>query len=170
MRNAPIYRESQYFRQPWLWLLLLGVNSVIIYGIIADIVFNKPIDSDPDSFVALILVLLFMGLFTLLFVFMRLDTEIQQDGIYYRFYPFHRKLRGVSKSTIKEAYVRKYNPILEFGGWGIRVGWVGKGMAYNVSGNMGLQIEYGSGKKLLIGTKKPKEIEQALKDHGYSDR
>jgi len=168
--STRVFRESQHFRQPWLWLLLLGIDAVIIYGIIAELVFNSPLGDNPASIGTMLVILFFMAAFTLLFVIMRLDTEIQHDGIYYRFYPFHRKLRGLSKSTISEAYIRKYNPILEFGGWGIRIGWVGKGMAFNVSGNMGLQIEYSRGKKLLIGTKKPKEVEQALKDLGYSDR
>lgn len=170
MKNARVYRETQYFRQIWLWFILLGINAVLIYGIVSELVFNKPFGNTTGSLVAVIVVLVLFGVITMLFAFVRLDTEIRNDGIYYRFYPFQLKFKGISKTIITEAYIRKYNPISEYGGWGIRVGWVGRGMAYNISGNIGLQIEYSSGKKLLIGTRKPKEVEQALKDHGFTDR
>jgi hypothetical protein len=35
-------------------------------------------------------------------------------------------------------------------------------MAYNVSGNRGLQLELTNGKKILLGTQRPEEIAQAL--------
>ena len=40
------------------------------------------------------------------------------------------------------------------------MGFKGKGVAYNVSGNKGLQIVLKSCKKILIGTQKPEEIEK----------
>ncbi len=43
---------------------------------------------------------------------------------------------------------------------GIRYG--PKGTAYNVSGKIGLQLELKNGKKILIGTRKPEEIENLL--------
>lgn len=170
MINRPVYRESQYFRQTWIWAILLGIDALIIYGIISELAFNKPLGNTSGNIEAMLVTLVFMTAFTLLFVFMRLDTEIKQDGIYYRFFPFQLKFRGISKTIIRDAYVRKYNPVMEFGGWGIRVGWAGKGMAYNVSGNMGLQIEYGSGKKILLGTRNPEKIQQALIDNGFTER
>lgn len=170
MKQAEVYRETQYFRRSWALFILLGINAIIIYGIVAELVFDKPIGNTSGSFEAMLFVLFLMTAFTLLFVFMRLDTEIQHSGVYYRLYPFQRKFRGISKTIIRDAYVRKYNPIMEFGGWGIRVGWAGKGMAYNVSGNMGLQIEYGSGKKILLGTRNPEKVQQALIDNGFTER
>jgi len=37
------------------------------------------------------------------------------------------------------------------------------GVAYNISGNMGLQLELKNGKKILLGTRKPTELEDVLK-------
>ncbi|MBX2959059.1 MAG: hypothetical protein KF732_03800 [Flavobacteriales bacterium] len=59
-------------------------------------------------------------------------------------------------------YVRQYSPLTEYGGWGIRLGLFGKGTAYNVSGNKGLQLEFTNNKKLLIGTNKPNELTETL--------
>jgi hypothetical protein len=42
------------------------------------------------------------------------------------------------------------------------MGLMGKGKAFNVSGNKGLQLEFNDGRKLLIGTSKPEELEAFL--------
>ncbi len=39
---------------------------------------------------------------------------------------------------MNEFYARKYRPIREYGGWGIRYGWNGR--AYSTSGNEGVQL------------------------------
>ena len=41
---------------------------------------------------------------------------------------------------------------------------MGKGKAFNIKGNMGLQLQFKDGKKLLIGTQKEEEIKQFLID------
>jgi len=62
--------------------------------------------------------------------------------------------------------VRKYSPIGEYGGWGYRVAGKRSGVAYNISGNMGIQIELKNGKKILLGTRKPEEAKEALRKSG----
>ena len=57
--------------------------------------------------------------------------------------------------------IRKYRPIIEYGGWGIRFNKSGK--AYTVSGNIGIQIQMSTGKGILIGTQQPNEFLQAMK-------
>lgn len=52
--------------------------------------------------------------------------------------------------------------LLEFGGWGFRVVTMNADKAYNVSGNMGLQLVLMNGKKLLIGTKQPEHLTDIL--------
>ena len=53
------------------------------------------------------------------------------------------------------------SPIAEFGGWGIRYGF-GAGWVWNVSGNMGVQLELDNGRKVLIGSQRPAELKDAL--------
>ena len=49
---------------------------------------------------------------------------------------------------------------MDYGGWGIKYGL--KGLAYNISGNFGIQLELKSGSKILIGTQKPDEVKKLL--------
>jgi hypothetical protein len=65
-----------------------------------------------------------------------------------------------------KAYIRKYNPIKDYGGWGIRWGSFRKGNAYNMSGNMGLQLVFKDGKKLLFGTQRSSELDQIIEQLG----
>jgi len=58
-----------------------------------------------------------MLLLTLSFYLFKLETIIKTDGIYVRFFPFHIAYRKYDWNTISQAFVRKYNPITEYGGW-----------------------------------------------------
>jgi hypothetical protein len=96
-----------------------------------------------------------------------LNTEIYTDGIYVRFRPFHSKPRFYPWSEIAHCEVRKYKPLLEYGGWGIRKGF--GGTAFNVRGNMGLQLVIKGGKRVLIGTQKATELAGVLKSIHFPD-
>jgi hypothetical protein len=98
----------------------------------------------------------------LLFLLLQMETEIRKEGVYFRFRPFQWKFKLIRWEDIEKAYVRKYRPLVEFGGWGIRFGLPKFGRAYNVRGNMGLQLELRNRRKILLGTQKPDELERAL--------
>jgi hypothetical protein len=162
MQNDILFTEKQRFNQWWIWLVLLGINGLFLYGIYYQIIGGEPFGDKPMSDNGLLLTFGFTLLFTLLFTSLRLDTLIKKDGVYARFFPFSLSYGFYSWDTIANVNVHQYKPIAEFGGWGLRYSITGKGRALNVSGNMGMQIEFKDGKKLLIGTQKPKEIERVL--------
>ena len=53
-------------------------------------------------------------------------------------------------------------PILEYGGWGIRYSPFGKGWAYNVRGNQGVQLELANGQRILVGSQRADELARAI--------
>ena len=98
--------------------------------------------------------------------FFKLTTRIDEKGVYYKFFPFHFSLKLISWNEISKAYIRTYNPISDYGGWGLKGGWSkSKGKALNVSGDIGMQLVLKNGKKLLIGTKKENEIKRVLETY-----
>jgi hypothetical protein len=99
---------------------------------------------------------------TALFFILKLETEVRADGLYIRFYPLHVRYKKFARNDLAEFYCRTYKPIREYGGWGIRCSFTGKGRAYNVSGNKGIQLVLTKGKKLLIGSQKPDELVTAI--------
>ena len=102
---------------------------------------------------------------TILIFLFKLMTRVDENGIHYQFFPFHLKLKTISWSEIEKVYVRKYNAISEYGGWGLKGGFFWKksrGTAINVSGDIGIQLELKNGKKLLIGTNQEQQAKQVL--------
>ena len=153
-----MYTETQRFTQWWLWLILIGVWSSMVYSII----------TAPPQTNAAVYVSFGIGiLLPLLFWQMRLITRITEEGIYVRFIPFHFKEKFFPWETITASYVRTYSPLKEYGGWGIKYGFNGQGLVYNVAGNVGLQLQFKEGEAILIGTQKGEEIEQVLVALGH---
>lgn len=156
-----VFKEEQRFNQ--LWLIILMIISLLIpVGIILGTYIK-----DPSSFSNAELVL-FIGLLVLVstFIFLfKLSTRIDEKGIHYKFFPFHLKFITITWISINKAYVRNYDAISEYGGWGFKGGKLWKksnGRAINVSGDIGIQLELKNGKKLLIGTQKKVEAESVL--------
>lgn len=107
-------------------------------------------------------IVVFIGLLVLLNV--KMVTQIKMDGIYVRYAPFQPSFSYYSWESISEVYIREYNALLEYGGWGIRIGFRGK--AYIASGNTGLQIIFKDDSKVLIGTRQPDAIANVLRKMG----
>ena len=159
-----IFHEEQSFA---LWLRLLVVLSMIWIVPISIVQLIKDSSKSGSPEILPILTLVIAGIFVpvaigLLFGLLKLETEVRSDGLYVRYFPFHFKFKRFTADDLSEYYARKYRPILEYGGWGIRCSF-GKGKAYNVSGNKGVQLVFKSGKRLLIGSQRAEELEEAIR-------
>ena len=160
-----IYREEQKFAAWLRWLVYISMGLAVWIGVIA---LKKEFaeQSEPGTLEILLAVIVGIGVpiaIAALFVFLKLETEVRSDGIYVRYLPFHIHFKRFAPEDLSEYYARQYKPILEYGGWGIRCGLFGKGKAYNVSGNKGVQLVFKNGKKLLIGSQNAEELEQAIR-------
>lgn len=162
MNNEILFKERQKFKQWWLWVILLGINGLFLFGVFKQVIRGQQFGDKPMSDTGLLFTAAFSILLTLLFMTFRLDIYIKKDGIYIRFFPFHLKMKHYTWDSLKKSFVRQYSPLTEYGGWGWRIGLFGKGMAYSISGNKGLQLEFTNNKKVLIGTNKPNELKETL--------
>ncbi|WP_367768796.1 hypothetical protein AB3G33_09875 [Flavobacterium sp. WC2421] len=151
------FKEEQKFTQWWLWILLIGIGFLPVFGIYKQLVIGEKFGDKPMSDLGLILFGFFIFGLIVLFYFMRLSTEIDKNEIRMRFYPFVKK--RVSWGEIKSAEVVNYGFV---GGWGIRL-WTKFGTVYNIKGSKGLAIELLNGKKFLIGTQKENELDKIVK-------
>jgi hypothetical protein len=152
-----MFNETQRFTQWWLWLILLSVWGLMVYSFIM-----APPQTDTAAFVSFGIGILL----PLLFWQMKLTTRIEAEGIYVRFSPFHFKGKFFEWESISASYVRTYSPLKEYGGWGIKYGFNGQGLVYNVVGNIGLQLKFKEGEPVLIGTQKGEEIKAVLAELG----
>lgn len=149
-----IFIEKQRFSQWWLWLLLLFVVSNLVREFLNGTVEEKQ---------ALFFSALTLTLTSVLFAIMKLETSIDNNGISVRFFPFHLKKKHFNWDQLESCSIRTYKPVIEYGGWGIRKTFSGKGTAYNVKGKVGLQLVFKNGDRLLIGTQKAEKLNEVLK-------
>ncbi len=170
MEKKILFKEEQKQTQKWIWYLLIVLSATTLFGSIQQIVFNTPFGTHPIPDWGYIPLFGLLFLLSYLVMASRLHTEISRDKIIYQYKPFHRRAKILPWDQVSECYVRLYSPVKEFGGWGMRTAFNGKnGKAYNVSGNVGIQLELKDGKKILIGTNKGKEAENALKSFQNSN-
>ena len=162
MDNEVLFSERQEFKQWWVWLILLGINGLFLFGVFKQVIGGEKFGNKPMSDTGLLIVTGLTFILTFLFINLHLDTIIKRDGIYVRYFPFHIKFKYYAWNTLTKSFVRQYSALTEYGGWGLRLGLLRKGTAFNVSGNKGLQLEFKSNKKLLIGTNKADELTETL--------
>jgi hypothetical protein len=153
-----IFREVQKFSS---WVLVV-LFSIMVFAVIIITLAAKSIitPGSPFHIFSLIVAIGVPLCLIVLFLLTRLETEVRSDGLYVRFFPFHIRFKKFAPGDVAEYYVRRYNPLLEYGGWGIRYGRAGK--AYNPKGNEGVQLVFKNGKRLLIGSQKPDELVHAI--------
>ncbi|MCU7618785.1 hypothetical protein NZ698_16440 [Chryseobacterium sp. PBS4-4] len=156
MNENYTFYEKQSFRQWWIWALLIFVLAYSIY--------NSFENHDYFSASELIFSIAVPILIMILIFVIKLETKIDILGIRVRLFPFHFQFKYFPWKNIQKVYIREYSPITEYGGWGLRFGMFGKGKAYNISGNLGIQIVFKDQKKLLIGTQKSVEMKQFLEE------
>ncbi|MEX0995633.1 MAG: hypothetical protein WDZ45_01135 [Flavobacteriaceae bacterium] len=153
------FKETQRFDQKWLLILMAVVLLVTLIPIFLilqeETTSSSALIASSVGFFTILLVSLFLYL-------LKLETGIDHHGIHYRFYPVIRQ-KTIPWNEISECYVRKYSPLKEYGGWGIR--WGFNGRAYNVKGNKGIQVVLKSGKKILFGTQKENEAKNVIQSY-----
>jgi hypothetical protein len=158
------FNETQRFRQWWIYAVIALVLASWVFSLIT-IYPETQKEGDNSATIMLIINSIFIPVIIYVLVgVIKLKTRIRKEGIYYRFVPLHFKEKFISPDEIEKFEVRKYKPIPEYGGWGVKSRGKKHGKAVNISGNMGLQLYLKNGKKLLIGTQKPRKIEKAVED------
>jgi len=172
MKEELVFYERQRFTQWWLFVLLISVNILFLYGCIMQIGLGESFGNKPMSDVKLMVITAITMLITVSFFFIRLDTVINKEGVYFRMFPFHPRFKFIPWDNISQVDVRKINPIGELGGWGIRFklfNFGGSGISfgintqsYTLSGNKVLKLSLINNKSIYIGTQMPDELSEFL--------
>src|ERR1700743_1140031 len=99
--STSLFSESQRFRQRWLWILILATLVGTIIGAL-----RTSIDKNGADIIwsLRIMLLVIIGFWVL-----GLDTRIDKDGIYYRFFPILIRERVIVWSDVTKIYVREYS-------------------------------------------------------------
>lgn len=145
------FKETQKLRIWWVWLILLGTNAMNILNIV-----------HQKSFEGVLLPTIILTVVTMLIFLMKIETRIDHEGVHYQMFPFHFSNRTILWKHIKNIYVREYQPIRNYGGWGLR--GLPKNKAITLYGTNGIQIELENGNKILVGTQLPDEAQIIIQE------
>ena len=157
--NTIIYQEKTTMK---LWAFI--TIPLLLVVILLDILLNESpkINGSSDSLWTIAIpVVVFLLLY-----FIKLEWKFTENAFQFRFFPFIVKEKIIPYSEIQHISVMKINPLLEFGGWGLRRGKLGK--AYTTQGNLIIHIELKSGQKLNFSVKDKVATENAIQKTGIS--
>ncbi len=156
------FHEIQRFKKLWLQILLTGAFCFLLFLSAYQLVAIEALEAYLISFSSLAFIGAVLSGFTLFVSKSHLDTKVNQEGIQYRFFPFHINYRKIAWEAIEEIYIREYDTLSEYGGWSWGTRFGNKGNAYTVAGRYGLQLALADGRKILIGTQRPIELEKII--------
>ena len=160
-----LFKEVQHVRQPWVWVVVLGIAALQWWGFVQQILLGIPFGSNPAPDAVMVLFLLCFGIaLPLFFVVLRLEIRAVPGELQLRYFPLHLRVRRVPWDEIAHVEAISYRPLRDYWGWGIR--WGRYGQAYTVSGNRALLVTLSSGRTFLLGSQRPEELEAALRSGG----
>lgn len=90
----------------------------------------------------------------------RLVTVVNSHELQVRYWIL--RTRRINLADIAEARVETFEPIREFGGWGIKWSLRDSTTGYTMTGNRGVRLVTARGEKLLIGSQRPDELLRAI--------
>ncbi|MDZ7717606.1 MAG: DUF6141 family protein [Balneolaceae bacterium] len=163
MINQPKeFKSVQKCKQPFMWILIIGVSALIWYLTYQQFILDNPVGSNsaPDSVMIIIWIVIGIG-FPLALFSMKLIIKIDSENFYYRLFPLHLRMHSYRLADIESMETVTYRPILDFGGWGIR--WGRKGKGYIISGKKGVKVYLRAGRPVYFSSDEPEEVVRAYK-------
>jgi hypothetical protein len=161
--EAVVFREEQNF--DWrVYALIALVEALVLLGLLwyhhhgppaAALNHTGTFEFALGAAVGLVLpALVLVGV-------LRMTTEVTPTDlrVWFGWIPTYR--RFVPLGNIQRIEVVSYRPVVDYGGWGIRVGRDGV-RVLNARGNRGVRIDLADGTKLLIGSQRPEALALAL--------
>ena len=143
-----LFHEEQQFRGAWVWILLAVVNLPLVVILFAG-------RFEPAALAGVFIPALVTGLFFAA----KLVVEVDRNEIRIAFH-FLWPTRRIPIASVTRAHATHYNSLLEYGGWGVRIGW--KGWAFNTGGDEGVLVETNNGKRVMIGSRRAQELDAAI--------
>lgn len=154
------FHEVQKVQRPWMWLLLILAYTGLGMMSVRQFYYQQVSGEHLLTFSSIVFVALLLAVVPFFIYNTRLITIINEEGVAFSFLPLHWRQQFIAWEDIEEVYVREYDALSEYGGWGMKFGSQGK--SYTVKGRYGLQLETTDGRKILIGTQRPIELERIM--------
>ncbi|MBL0340652.1 MAG: hypothetical protein IPP71_06870 [Bacteroidetes bacterium] len=150
--------EKQRFNNVLLFTVLFALEAIFVYASMEQYLANKPWGIKPShNWFMIALTLLIPTPLLIGFYMARLETVINEDGIFYRWAPFFKAYKMIQWDSVKEI------SIIDLKSAGFWWRFSSKyGEVQYVGGGFGIQVKMKSGRRRLIGTRKAEELNRIL--------
>lgn len=152
MAGNVIYHEEQTFGRWWVGVVI-GVLAVPVAFIALESL-ARPVPLVPS----LLSIALFVPI-AAVFLLARLVVDVTLDDVRVSFHLLW-PTRRIRVADIRRAHATQYSPLVDYGGWGVRLSWAG--WAFNTGGAEGVLVETENGRPVMIGSRHAKELEAAI--------
>jgi hypothetical protein len=150
-----LFYEKQRFSLRRVGPALATPPCIMLGVLIWQVVLGHPWGKQPMSNGNVIGWTIFLWAIFFRLITVRLVTEARDDELVISLRGFWRS-RRILLNEIRSAEVISYDPIRDYGGYGIRTGRFGK--AYIAAGTRGVRIKLANGATVVIGSQRSEEL------------
>lgn len=156
-----LYREANLFSNSAIWLIVIGITFCSVYFALPPL-FAIESDKAPATGVVIASsVFLAVGfILPVLLLVIKLRIQVRNDGIYIKIIPFHFSFKKISLEGLQNC-----EPYMPQGKEKNKLSLsnaISK-KAYSLGGRRGIKLEFKDGKIILVESKRPEKIIQAIK-------
>jgi len=150
-----LFHEVQPLRQ-WHTRIVLAVPpAALLFIAVRQIAFHHPWAHPALSNADLIFLSILLAAVYIRLITVQLVTDLRKAELRVGLRGLWR-VRRVPLTTIHSARAVRYDPVSDYGGYGIRSG--ARGVGYIAHGNRGVELELIDGRHLLVGSQRPEEL------------
>lgn len=159
--SVVLYREANLFSHAGVWLGSFALMFASVYFALPQI-FEMASDKPPSTLVivgsCLFIAVGFISPALLLAI--KLRIQVRSDGLYVKLAPFQSSFRSIPLAGLKDC--KPYIPQGKENRLDLRHA-LSKN-AYSLGGNKGILMEFGDGRTVLLETKHPEKIIEAINE------
>ena len=157
------FRETQPMnRVAWVMFFVVALAALMWYTLIMQVFMGQQVGTSPGPDWMVILFWLLFGIFfPLAFYFLQMEVIVDPQAVRIKYKPFVN--RTIPLAEITDCAARTYNPVREYGGWGIR-GMMGSKRAYTTTGIEGVELTLRDGEQIMIGSQHAELLAKAIND------
>lgn len=156
-----LFDEVQASGSQGLQKFLRGLSAVFAAALVVNLLWQR---GEVSGLTAFLFIAGACCLVASLVISFRLITQVRSDGIYVRYAPVQPSFTRIAWTDIREVYLRRFDALTEYGGWGLR--WGPSGRGYITPAEWGLQIVLHNGTRVLITTQRAEELTEVLRKIG----
>ncbi|SRR5579885_21758 len=159
--SSILYREANFFSNSIIWIVVICITFCSVYFALPQL-FAIESDKSPSTVIVIassIFLAIGFALPIILFA-IKLRIQVRDDGLYVKVTPFQISFKKISLEGLQncEPYMPQEKEENKLGLW-----YAISKKSYSLGGKRGIRLEFKDGRSVLLESKRPEKIIQAIK-------